>query len=126
MTTQLLSNIATAKCIALTTYRRDGSPVATPVWFHITGDKIFVTTEARTAKVNRIRNNPQVTYAVCTQGGKVTGPVFTGTASLLDATASAKVLADKKRRYFLQRILSLIPKFKNQVGIEITPTTVTS
>lgn len=122
MTTTSLSDIASAKCLALTTYRRDGTPVATPVWFHITGEQIFVTTATSTAKVTRIRNNPQVTYAVCTQQGRVTGPTITGTARLLDAATSAQVLADKKRRYFLQRILSLIPKYKNQIGIEITPT----
>jgi uncharacterized protein len=73
MTAEALSAIASAKCIALTTYRRNGTPVATPVWFHITGNKVMVTTEASTAKVTRIRNNPQITYAVCTQRGKVTG-----------------------------------------------------
>jgi uncharacterized protein len=119
--TSPLSSIASAKCLALTTYRADETPVATPVWFHITGNKIFVTTEANTKKVNRIRHNPQVTFAVWTQRGKVTGPVFTGTATVLDAAASAQVHADKKRRYFLQRILSLIPKLKNQIGIEIIP-----
>ena len=114
------AELRAARCLALTTFKRDGTPIVTPVWFHLTDDKICVTTKSSAAKLKRIANNPHVTYATCTQRGKVTGAVHHGDARILDAAGSARVLADKKRHYFAQRILSLLPPLKNQIGIEIT------
>ena len=66
------------KYISLTTFRKTGEKVATPVWFGEDGDKLYVMTRSDMGKTKRIRNNPQVTVAPCTVRGKVTGAEFRG------------------------------------------------
>ena len=115
-----ISEIGTSKCIALTTFKRDGSRISTPIWFNVMGGKIYVTTETSAWKVKRIANNPNVEFAVCTQRGKVTGQSFSGTARILAQVELAPVIAAKKRRYASFRLIHLFKK--DQVAIEITPT----
>lgn len=107
------------KCISLITFKRDGSRVATPIWLNVINDRIYVTTESTSWKLKRVTNNPRVEFAACTQRGKVTGPVFTGTARVLSKSEIDPVLVAKKRRYFLFRIIQLFRS--DQVAIEITP-----
>jgi PPOX class probable F420-dependent enzyme len=115
-----LSEIGNVKCIALTTFKRDGTKVSTPIWFNVIGGKIYVTTEPGAWKVKRIANNPNVEFAVCTQRGKVTGQPFGGAARILTPVELAPVIAAKKRRYITFRLIHLFKK--DQVAIEITPT----
>lgn len=49
--------------LALTTFRRNGAPVATPVWFAQEDQRLYIMTGADTGKVRRIRNNAQVEVA---------------------------------------------------------------
>jgi uncharacterized protein len=114
-----ISEISSAKCISLTTFKRDGTKVSTPIWFNVIGEKIYVTTEPGAWKVKRIANNPSVEFAVCTQRGKVTGKTFDGTARILAPAELASVIAAKKRRYASFRLIHLFKK--DQVAIEITP-----
>lgn len=114
-----ISEIKASKCISLTTFKRDGTKVSTPIWFNVIGEKIFVTTPADAWKIKRITNNPNVEFAACTQRGKVTGTTFAGTARVVSAAELAEVIAAKKRRYFTFRLISLFQR--NQVAIEITP-----
>jgi PPOX class probable F420-dependent enzyme len=58
------------KCLRITSYRRDGSGVSTPVWFATEGDRLLVMTDSRSGKVKRIRRNPYVTVAPCSGRGK--------------------------------------------------------
>ena len=46
--------------INLETYRKSGQAVATPVWFTVDGNKVFVVTKSGTGKVKRLRNNQKV------------------------------------------------------------------
>ena len=111
--------VARAKCLALTTFKRDGTAVATPIWFNVIDGKILVTTPASSWKVKRVTNNPKVTFATCTQRGKVTGPTFTGTARVLPQEELAPVLKAKRRRYFSARFIQLLPGARDQAAIEI-------
>ena len=115
-----ISGIGASKCISLTTFKRDGSRISTPIWFNVMDGKIYVTTETDAWKVKRIANNPAVEFAVCTQRGKVTGQTFGGTARILAPSELVAVIAAKKRRYFAFRVVHLFKK--DQVAIEITPT----
>lgn len=116
---QSIKEISRSKCISLTTFNRDGTRVATPIWFNVMNGKVYVTTEPSAWKVKRIANNPSVEFAVCTQRGKVTGRTFSGTARVLAPVELATVIAAKKRRYTTFRLIHLFKK--NQVAIEITP-----
>ena len=54
------------KYLSLTSFRRDGTGVATPVWFVEADGRLLVETDASSYKVRRIRRDPQVTIAPCT------------------------------------------------------------
>src|ERR1700758_144622 len=71
------------KYISLSSLRKSGAAVSTPVWFAEEDDKLYVKTRSDSGKYKRIRNNPQVRVAPCTIQGKVTGPQFTATARIL-------------------------------------------
>ena len=89
----------TGQYIVLTTFRRDGTPVPTTVWFTRSAYGIVVPTAATTGKVKRIRNNPQVTMVTSSFRGKVKSEVVvSGTARFLegaDAEVARALLADK-------------------------------
>jgi PPOX class probable F420-dependent enzyme len=58
--------------VLLTTYRKSGEGVGTPVWIVALPDGAAgFTTEATSGKVKRIRNNPKVTLQPCDMRGKV-------------------------------------------------------
>src|ERR1700675_3589840 len=92
------------KYISLGTFRKDGTKVATPVWFGEEGDKLYVMTISDMGKTKRIRNNPQVTVAPCTVRGKVTGAEFAAQARLLPPEEHAQARKAINRKYLLARI----------------------
>lgn len=102
----LPDEIVRSRYISLTTYRRDGTPVATPVWHVPQGAELWVVTEARSAKVKRIRNNPQVQVAPCSVRGTVApdAPSVTGTARLLDGDGTVRARELLARRYVMSRV----------------------
>ncbi|NWF79941.1 MAG: PPOX class F420-dependent oxidoreductase [Chloroflexi bacterium] len=71
--------------ISLTTFRKSGEGVATPVWFANDGDRLFIVTPQNSGKVKRIRNNPRVTLAPSDAQGKVSpgAPLIAGMASIV-------------------------------------------
>ncbi|WP_159808793.1 PPOX class F420-dependent oxidoreductase [Cellulomonas citrea] len=69
MTTLL--DLADAKYVLLTTFRRTGEPVQTPVWAVRDGDGLAVTTLDGTGKVKRLRHTPRATVQVCDMRGRV-------------------------------------------------------
>jgi uncharacterized protein len=84
--------------LSITSFRRNGTPVATPVWFVRDGARLLVQTEADSYKVRRIRANPQVTVAVCNAAGRLRGQPVTATAEVLpaaDLVQAEKLLASK-------------------------------
>jgi hypothetical protein len=52
------------KYLSLTSFKRDGTGVATPVWFVADGERLLISTDAQSFKVKRIRRNPRVTVAL--------------------------------------------------------------
>jgi len=65
--------VLTAQYVALTTYRRDGTPVTTPVWAAAEGESLFLFTNATAGKVKRLRNSSRAAVAPCTVSGSITG-----------------------------------------------------
>ncbi|MDZ4770110.1 MAG: PPOX class F420-dependent oxidoreductase [Chloroflexota bacterium] len=61
------------KYINLTTFRKNGQPVPTPVWFAQMDDKLVLMTMSDAGKVKRIRGNAQVEVAPCDVAGKPLG-----------------------------------------------------
>ncbi|ANW17407.1 PPOX class F420-dependent oxidoreductase [Streptomyces clavuligerus] len=91
-------DLATARYISLTTYRRNGTGVATPVWFARDGGKLYVWTNSDSWKVKRLRRDPRVTVSVCDMRGRIAEgtPHHPGTAELLADTAAARSLIARK------------------------------
>ena len=57
--------------VSLTTYRRTGVPVSTPVWVARDGEDLLVTTPAGSGKVKRLRHTTRVELVPCSRSGKV-------------------------------------------------------
>jgi uncharacterized protein len=57
--------------LSVTSFKRDGTGVATPVWFVSDGSRLFALTDLHSAKVRRIRRNPRVLVASCRADGKL-------------------------------------------------------
>jgi uncharacterized protein len=87
------------QCIALTTFRKTGQAVTTPVMFAERLGTIYVGTRADAGKLKRLRHTARVTLAPCTYSGKVTGAVIAGKARMLtetlEWTAASTALAKK-------------------------------
>jgi PPOX class probable F420-dependent enzyme len=73
--------------LSVTTFKRDGTAVATPVWFVSDGRRLFAFTDLHSAKIRRIRRNPHVLVASCRADGKLRGEPVSGRAEVLTADA---------------------------------------
>jgi len=101
-----LAPLRNTKTILLTTYKRDGTPVATPVSIAFEGDRAFFRSYDKAWKTRRLRRNPAVQAAPATLRGQPTGPAVSARAILLDgeqAHVAARALA--RRHRILQAIL---------------------
>jgi len=86
------------RTVLLTSYRRDGTPVGTPVHIAVAGNRAFVRTWDATWKFKRIHRDPVVTIAPSTVRGRPTGAAIAARARLLggeEAVAAARALAAK-------------------------------
>lgn len=95
-----LAPLESAKTILLTTYKRDGTPVATPVSIAFAGDRAFFRSYDKAGKTKRLRHNPEVEAAASTLRGKPSGPSVHARATLLDgeqARIAARALARRHR-----------------------------
>ncbi len=104
MSSQIPDSIRGQKYISLTTLRKNGAGVATPVWFGEENGKLYVMTRSDMGKTKRIRNNPQVKVAPCTVRGKVSGAEFAATARLLSPEEHARARQAINRKYWLARL----------------------
>ena len=93
-----LAALGREKYLRLTTFRRDGTPVPTPVWVVPDGGSLLVVTTASTGKVKRIRHTPRVLLAPCDARGRVA-------AGAADTEAVAAVVDDPAAVAELQRRL---------------------
>jgi uncharacterized protein len=90
----------------LTTYKRDGAPVATPVTIAVEGDHAYVRTWDTAWKARRMRNDPRVLVAPATMGGRRRGAPVAARSRLLsgdEAAHAARAIARRQR--ILQGIL---------------------
>jgi PPOX class probable F420-dependent enzyme len=116
------------KTVVLTTYRRDGTPVNTPINIAVDGDHAYIRSFEKAWKVRRMRNNPSVAIAPSTTLGRVTGSSVLARARRLDERESklaARALA--RKHPLLQGVLVPLAhrlfRFKTgrTVHFEVTP-----
>jgi len=106
------------KYISLSTVRKNGMKVATPVWFGEDGDKLYVMTRSDMGKVKRIRNNPGVEVAPSTIRGRVTGEVFPALARILPPEEHAHARQTINRKYWMARLTQ--PWSRADIFLELT------
>ena len=105
--------------VLLTTYRRDGTPVGTPVHIAVVGDIAYVRTFDPSGKLKRLRRNPDVEIAPCTVRGRATGLGMRATARILDGEESARAARALAGKYpFLHG--RLIPWYHRRKGLVTT------
>ena len=88
------------RAVMVTTFRRDGRPVSTPVGYGVEGDRLYFMTQPGAGKAKRIRHTARVTVAASTLRGRVTGPAYEGTAALLtgaEARHAQKLITSTNR-----------------------------
>ncbi|WP_433383487.1 PPOX class F420-dependent oxidoreductase [Actinoplanes sp. CA-142083] len=100
------AEIAASKQISLTTYRKDGTPVATPVWHVAEGDKLTTVSVADAWKVKRLRRNPHVEVVACDLRGRVRpgAQAVKGTAVVLPPSETESARRLMESRYVTARI----------------------
>ena len=110
------------KFINLTTFRRSGEAVVTPVWFVLHDGRLYVTTPPNSGKMKRIRNNPRVVLTPCNAWGRPRGESVEGVARIIEGAASEQAEATLREKYRLG--LALFHLFgKREIGqvtLEIT------
>ena len=113
------------KYLSITSYRRDGSGVSTPVWFATEGDRLLVMTDSRSGKVKRIRRNPYVTIAPCSAKGKPKAKGMPAHAKILPASEveRSKRLIERKYRsdlLFVRPVRAIQRLFQPEKRHEVT------
>jgi PPOX class probable F420-dependent enzyme len=121
-----VERLAAGSYVSLTTFKKDGTGVATPVWVSADGDRLFVWTEDGSGKVKRIRNGGRVLLAPCDSRGGLQGTQIDGTARIVDdAPGLAAIQALHTRKYGVQFraigvFTAIFRRGSRRVGIEIT------
>lgn len=93
--------ILAAQFVALTTYRRDGREVTTPVWAAERNGRLYVFTNPTSGKVKRLRNSSRANVAPCTWSGKPTGTTLPATARILDPSELPEMWSALVQKYGL-------------------------
>ncbi|GEM_PF-473431 len=104
MASSVPASIHGQKYISLTTFRKSGAGVATPVWFGEEDGKLYVMTRSDLGKAKRIRNNPQVRVAPCTIRGTVTGAEIAAMARILPPEEHTRARQTINRKYWMARL----------------------
>jgi uncharacterized protein len=78
-----IEEVKACKRSLLVTYRRDGTPVPTPVWAAESDGRLYVRTERTAGKVKRLRRDPRLLVAPCTVRGRPLGAPLEATARVL-------------------------------------------
>src|SRR5262249_41240016 len=87
------------KYLSVTTFRRDGSPVATPVWFVRDCERLLAETDGASGKVRRLRHDPHVLIAPCRAMGTITGEQVDARIEILPDLERPRAERLLKRKY---------------------------
>lgn len=108
--------LANETFVVLTSFRQDGTPVATPVNIAVDGGRAYVQTGRGTAKVKRILRDSRVTVAPSTARGRATGPAIEAIARVLEGDEALRAVALINRKH------PIIHKVLVRLGHRLTKT----
>ena len=120
-----VDRLAAGKYLLVTTFRKNGTPVPTPVWVVRDGDELVIWSGVQTGKIKRIRNNGAVELAACNFRGNPSGPTVKGEARILDEAGTERTRRLIRSKYrvtgWLTTLGSTIRRGRNgSVGVAIT------
>ncbi|KOV72071.1 MULTISPECIES: PPOX class F420-dependent oxidoreductase [Streptomyces] len=120
-----LDRLGAGKYLLVTSYRKNGTGVPTPVWVVRDGDALGVWTTADSWKVKRVRNRADVLVGPCDLRGNPTGDPVPATAAVVDAATTARYRTLIARKYGLVGRLTLLGSrlrrgVNGTVGIRVT------
>jgi PPOX class probable F420-dependent enzyme len=108
------------KYINLETYKRNGTPVQTPVWFVTDNEQVFVMTTENTGKVKRIKNNPNVRIMPCGMRGESKGDWIEARARFADSSETEKAITLRNKKYgFRAKIVGMFIRKDKPVVLAI-------
>jgi PPOX class probable F420-dependent enzyme len=123
-TTPTFESVTGQRTVLLTTHRRDGSEVPTPVNIAVEGDHAYVRSWRSAGKTKRILRDPNVDLAPSTYRGKPKGPAMHVHARLIegDEARHAAELIDHKSRILQGVMVPLYHKLRHleTVHFELT------
>ncbi|GAQ53542.1 PPOX class F420-dependent oxidoreductase [Streptomyces acidiscabies] len=123
----MTQDLAAGKYLLITSYRKNGTGVATPVWVVPDGDALGAWTASGSWKVKRIRARGDVLVGPCDARGNPKGEPVPGTAEICDAETTARYRTLIARKYGIIGRLTLFGSklrrgLDGTVGIRITLT----
>ena len=117
-----LADLQGRKYCVVVTYRRDGEPMPSPVWFGTGNGKLYFQSGATSAKVKRIGRNPQVRVAAASARGRPLAAPFVGTARVLPADEVAEAERWLAANYGVgRRLYSRLVEGVENAYVEVTP-----
>ena len=87
------------KYINLETYKKDGTPIRTPVWFVIDNELIYVITRESTGKVKRLKNSQDARIVSCSFKGEPKNEWIKGKAEKITGEEEDKIIKLRKKKY---------------------------
>ncbi|WP_344339025.1 PPOX class F420-dependent oxidoreductase [Kitasatospora putterlickiae] len=122
-----LVSLSSGSYLLVTTFKKDGTAVPTPVWVVRDGEALGIWTVADSWKVKRIRNRPDVLVGPCDVRGRPTGESHPATAEILGPERTAAYRTLLRQKYGLVGVLTLAGSRlrrgdRGTVGIRLTLT----
>lgn len=119
--------LGAGKYLLVSSYRKNGTAVPTPVWVVEDGAALGIWTVTDSWKVKRIRNRADVLIGPCDLRGNPTGEQVPATAEICDPQETARYRTLIVRKYGLIGRLTLLGSklrrgTSGTIGIRITPT----
>ncbi|MHA2180433.1 MAG: PPOX class F420-dependent oxidoreductase [Promethearchaeota archaeon] len=111
------------KYISLITFKKNGDPIATQVWFVEKEDKIYFATTQGRYKFKRIKNNPNVKFSPASMRGKSKGEYIDGAVRILSDDEFKPIIELFRKKYRTFKIMFKEGREgeKKTVFFEITP-----
>lgn len=111
----LLERLGAGKYLLVTSYRKNGTPVTTPVWVVRDGDTLGVRTPADSWKVKRIQARGDILVGPCDLRGNPTGDQIPATAEIADKATGARYRSLIARKYgILGRLMMLDSRLRRR------------
>ena len=120
--------LCSSRTALLTTYRRGGEAVATPLSIAVANGRAYFVTAGDSGKAKRLAHTDRVTLAPCTLSGKVTGETVEGRARKLppgERRQTAKGLLKPTKSLFWSLVTYRLVHGKKMELFEVVPATST-